>query len=164
MADDRQRIDKWLWFARMAKTRSVAQDLAQSGHVRINGRKIDAASQPVKVGDVLTLGLRGHVRVLKVLAFAERRGSFPQAQLLYEDLAPPPPRPSASGDDAGRPDGADEDDAEGPDDDAAAGATAPGAPPQPAGLPHRPRPVRGEGRPTKRDRRRFDRFEPDGSG
>ena len=89
--DDRQRIDKWLWFTRVVKTRPLAQDLAASGHVRINGRRIDSAAQAVRVGDVLTIGLRGRVLVYRVLGFAERRVAYPEARLLYEDLAPPPP-------------------------------------------------------------------------
>lgn len=82
---DRQRIDKWLWFARVVKTRALAQELAESGKVRVNGRKIDAAAQPVRVGDVLTIGLRGRVLVLEVLGFAERRGAYPEARTLYRD-------------------------------------------------------------------------------
>jgi ribosome-associated heat shock protein Hsp15 len=87
----RQRIDKWLWFARVVKTRTLAQDLAVSGHVRLNGNRVDAASQSVRAGDVLTISLESRVRVLKVAGFAERRGGAPVAQALYEDLSPPPP-------------------------------------------------------------------------
>lgn len=86
-AADRQRLDKWLWFARLVKTRTLAQELAQSGRVRLNGRKVDSAAQAVKIGDVLTIGLHGRVRVLAVRAFAERRGGAPEAVTLYEDLA-----------------------------------------------------------------------------
>jgi len=82
----RQRIDKWLWHARMVRTRSAASALAVSGHVRLNGRRIDTASQLVRCGDVITLALDGGVRVLKVLGFAERRGSADLAQSLYERL------------------------------------------------------------------------------
>ena len=120
---DRQRIDKWLVYARVVKTRTLGQALAASGHVRLNGRKIDDPAQPVKAGDVLTIGLNGGVKVLKVLDFAERRGSFSVASQLYEDLTPAP--------------------------DPLVVAAAPVA-------------DAGEGRPTKRDRRRFDRLtEPD---
>lgn len=120
-ASDRQRIDKWLVYARIVKTRTLGQALAASGHVRLNGRKIDDPAQPVKAGDVLTIGLHGQVKVLKVLDFAERRGSYSVASELYEDLTPPA--------------------------EATLGPPAIEA---------------GEGRPTKRDRRRFDRLnEPD---
>jgi len=86
---DRQRIDKWLWHARMVRTRSAAAALAGSGHVRLNGRRIDAASHAVRVGDVVTLALDRSVRVLKVTGFADRRGAYQTARLLYEDLNPP---------------------------------------------------------------------------
>jgi ribosome-associated heat shock protein Hsp15 len=91
---DRQRIDKWLWHARVVRTRAAAAELAASGHVRLNGTRIDAASRAVKPGDVLTIALDRSVRVLKVLAFAERRGGAEAGRLLYEDLSPPPPAPS----------------------------------------------------------------------
>ena len=87
MAEDRQRIDKWLWHARVVRTRSAAADLAASGHVRINGQRTEAASRPVKTGDVVTVALDRTVRVLKVLGFAERRGPPESVRLLYEDLS-----------------------------------------------------------------------------
>ena len=92
---DRQRIDKWLWHARVVRARTSAAELANEGHVRVNGQKIDAASRPVKPGDVITVALDRVVRILKVTGFAERRGSAGAAQALYEDLTPPPAAPSA---------------------------------------------------------------------
>jgi ribosome-associated heat shock protein Hsp15 len=86
---DRQRIDKWLWHARVVRTRSAAAALAGSGHVRINGARIDASSRPVRPGDVITIALDRRVRVLKVLGYAERRGSAEATRGLYEDLSPP---------------------------------------------------------------------------
>jgi ribosome-associated heat shock protein Hsp15 len=83
-----QRIDKWLWHARFARTRGAAQQLARSGHVRVNRDKVREASRLVRPGDVLTLGLRRGVRVIRILALAERRDSFELARLLYEDEAP----------------------------------------------------------------------------
>jgi ribosome-associated heat shock protein Hsp15 len=91
LAEDRQRIDKWLWHARVVRTRSAAAALAASGHVRINGQRIDAASRVVKPGDVVTVALDRTVRVMKVVAFAPRRGDADAARVLYEDLAPPTP-------------------------------------------------------------------------
>ena len=88
MPDDRQRIDKWLWHARVVRARSAAAALAASGQVRINGQRIDAASRAVRVGDVVTIALDRTVRVLKVVSFAERRGGADDARVLYEDLAP----------------------------------------------------------------------------
>jgi ribosome-associated heat shock protein Hsp15 len=87
LAEDRQRIDKWLWHARVVRTRSAAAALAASGHVRVNGQRIDAASRAVRVGDVLTVALDRTVRVMKVKDFADRRGGPQAAQGLYEDLA-----------------------------------------------------------------------------
>jgi len=88
---DRQRIDKWLWHARVVRTRSAAAALAQAGHVRVNGVRIDAASQPVRAGDVLTIALDRQVRVLKILDFAARRGPPAAARVLYEDRSALPP-------------------------------------------------------------------------
>ncbi len=85
---DRQRIDKWLWHARMVRTRSAAAELAASGHVRLNGARVAAASRVVRVDDVITLALDRSVRVLKVTGFSDRRGSFAHARTLYEDLSP----------------------------------------------------------------------------
>lgn len=85
----RRRIDKWLWFARLAKTRTAAQALAVSGRVRVNRERNESASRPLKVGDVLTVALESGVKVLKVEALGERRGPAPEARLLYEDLTPP---------------------------------------------------------------------------
>jgi ribosome-associated heat shock protein Hsp15 len=84
-----QRVDKWLWHARFARTRSAAQQLARSGHVRINRDKVRDASRLVRPGDVLTLGLGRGVRVIRILKIAERRDSFALARLLYEEQIPP---------------------------------------------------------------------------
>ena len=83
---DRQRIDKWLWHARVVRTRSAAAALAASGHVRINGHRIDAPSSSVRAGDVVTVALDRAVRVLRVLDFSVRRGSAEQARRLCESL------------------------------------------------------------------------------
>ena len=88
MREDRQRIDKWLWYARVVRTRSAAVALAVSGHVRINGARIDAASRSVKSGDVVTIALDRAVRVLTVTGFASRRGGSDAARELYQDLTP----------------------------------------------------------------------------
>ncbi|MDO8422912.1 MAG: RNA-binding S4 domain-containing protein [Parvibaculum sp.] len=84
-----QRVDRWLWFARMIKSRTQAASLVSAGKVRLNGTRIDKPSRNVKPGDVLTFPLGDHVRVLKVLDAGTRRGPAPEAQALYEDLAPP---------------------------------------------------------------------------
>jgi ribosome-associated heat shock protein Hsp15 len=83
---DRQRIDKWLWHARMVRTRSDAAGLVTSGHVRLNGKRIDAPGHPAKIGDVVTLALDRSVKVIRVEGVCERRGSAPAARALYSDL------------------------------------------------------------------------------
>ncbi|SHM94603.1 RNA-binding S4 domain-containing protein [Roseibium suaedae] len=85
------RIDKWLWYARVTKSRSLAQKLATSGHVRVNKEKIDSSSKAIRAGDVLTIGLERKILILKVVALGTRRGPYEEARLLYEDLSPPPP-------------------------------------------------------------------------
>jgi ribosome-associated heat shock protein Hsp15 len=88
---DRQRIDKWLWHARVVRTRTAATGLVESGHVRVNGERTRVASRPVRVGDVVTVALDRSVRVLRVAGFSERRGSPGEADRLYETVAPATP-------------------------------------------------------------------------
>lgn len=92
MRDDRQRIDRWLWHARLVRTRTAAAELAESGHVRLNGQRVTAPSRPVKIGDVLTVAMPGRVRILKIEALSERRGGATSAREIYEDLTPPAER------------------------------------------------------------------------
>lgn len=86
-----QRIDRWLWFARVLKSRTLAATLVEEGRVRVNRVRTVKASQVVRPGDVLTIALGERVRVLKVVAAGVRRGPASEAQGLYEDLTPPPP-------------------------------------------------------------------------
>ncbi len=83
---DRQRLDKFLWHARVVKARTSAAQLVEKGHVRINGVRETAPGHAVKPGDVLTIALDRNVRVLKVIGFSERRGDASSARMLYEDL------------------------------------------------------------------------------
>jgi ribosome-associated heat shock protein Hsp15 len=83
---DRQRIDKWLWHARIVCTRSAAAALTEAGHVRLNGVRMDAPSHAVRIGDVVTLALDRSVRVVKVEGFCERRGQASAARALYRDM------------------------------------------------------------------------------
>jgi ribosome-associated heat shock protein Hsp15 len=83
---DRQRIDRWLWHARLVRTRGAAAELAGAGYVRVNGARIAAPSRQVRAGDVITVALDRTVRVLKVRGFVERRGPAGNAASLYEDL------------------------------------------------------------------------------
>ena len=87
---ERQRLDKWLWHARVVKARSSAVELVERGRVRINGERQKSPGHGVKVGDVLTITLDRIVRVMKVTGFAERRGDSEAARLLYEDLQTTP--------------------------------------------------------------------------
>jgi len=90
MAEGRQRIDKWLFFARVVKSRSLAAKLAIAGRVRINRDKASQAADMVKPGDVLTITLDRRILVYKVLDPGTRRGPAEEARTLYEDLSPPP--------------------------------------------------------------------------
>ncbi len=83
---ERQRIDRWLWHARLVRTRGAAAALAGSGFVRVNGARIDAPGRMVRAGDVITVALDRRVRVVKVIGFVERRGSASTALGLYQDL------------------------------------------------------------------------------
>jgi ribosome-associated heat shock protein Hsp15 len=85
---DRQRLDKWLWHARVVKARTSAAELVERGYVRINGARETSPGHAVKAGDVLTIALDNSVRVMKVIAFCERRGDAASARVLYEDLQP----------------------------------------------------------------------------
>ncbi|NJR79707.1 RNA-binding S4 domain-containing protein [Sphingomonas corticis] len=80
------RLDVFLWYARLAKTRSAAQALAVEGRLRLDGRAIDRAHAPVRVGNVLTFAQAGRVRVLRVEALPHRRGPAPEAQGCYQEL------------------------------------------------------------------------------
>jgi ribosome-associated heat shock protein Hsp15 len=84
-----QRLDKWLWCARMAKTRSAATRLIANGRVRINGKRVRKPSRLVQLGDVITATPPGRLVVWRVLNAAERRGPASLARMLYEDLSPP---------------------------------------------------------------------------
>jgi ribosome-associated heat shock protein Hsp15 len=90
-----QRIDRWLWHARLVRTRSAAVALASSGYVRVNGQRVRAASRVVHAGDVVTVAFAHTVRVLKVRGFIERRGPPIAGAALYEELGFRAVRPSA---------------------------------------------------------------------
>jgi ribosome-associated heat shock protein Hsp15 len=83
---ERQRLDKWLWHARVVKARASAAALVEAGHVRVNGTRQKSPGHSVKIDDVLTVGLDRSVRILRVTGFAERRGDAPAARMLYEDV------------------------------------------------------------------------------
>jgi ribosome-associated heat shock protein Hsp15 len=121
MSEDWLRADKWLWYARFFKTRSLATKACTAGGLRVEGAPVSKANSKVKVGDVLTFPQGRHIRVVKVLGLGSRRGPAVEAQALYEDLKPPAKENKLPTD--------------------AQAARAPGA-----------------GRPTKKERRAFERL------
>lgn len=86
------RIDKWLWFARFFKTRSLAAKIVSGGHVRVSGTRVSKPSSVVGPGDVLTFLQGNRIVVAEVLDIGVRRGPAPEAQALYRDLSEPVPR------------------------------------------------------------------------
>lgn len=120
---DTRRLDKWLWYARFFKSRSLATRFCASGRLRVNGAVVAKAHYGLRVGDVLTFPKGRDIRVVRVAALGRRRGPAVEARTLYDDLEPPASRAKA------------------------------GDGPAPAG-----RRERGQGRPTKRERRETDKL------
>jgi ribosome-associated heat shock protein Hsp15 len=86
----KQRLDKWLFFSRMARSRTLAQTWIESGHVTVNGEKIRRPSADIKIGDRLEVLAGRRLLILVVKAAAERRGPYEEARHLYDDISPPP--------------------------------------------------------------------------
>jgi ribosome-associated heat shock protein Hsp15 len=84
------RIDRLLWFLRLAPSRSMAQSWVEAGHIRVNGARVTKTAQPVRDGDVLTLPMRTHVRVIELIALPQRRGPASEAVAHYRELTPRP--------------------------------------------------------------------------
>jgi len=95
-APPKQRLDKWLWAARFFKTRDLAVEVIERGHVRINGAKCRKPGHGVAGGDVLTFAQAGNIRVVRVLALHDKRGTATDAQLLYHNLDEAAPAATAS--------------------------------------------------------------------
>lgn len=91
---ERQRIDKWLWYARFVRSRALAAELAGSGRLRINGTHCTKPAQHVRPGDVLTFPQGGRIRVIRIEALGTRRGPATEAATLYTDLDPPAASPA----------------------------------------------------------------------
>ena len=85
-ADDGQRLDRWLWFSRLVKSRTAAAQLVADGKVRVNRVRTLKPSHAIHPGDVLTLALRGQIQVVKVMSSGQRRGPPLEARSLYEML------------------------------------------------------------------------------
>ena len=94
---DSLRLDKFLWFARIVKTRAQAQAMAEEGRIRMAGRVVDRAHAMVRIGDVLSFAQRGTVRVIRVDALPQRRGPPAEARTFYVEL--PAERASGAGSD-----------------------------------------------------------------
>jgi ribosome-associated heat shock protein Hsp15 len=88
------RIDRFLFFIRLVKSRTLAQSVIDTGHVRIDGKRVEKVSENVRVGSVIAFPLHGRVRVLKVLCLPQRRGPAPEARACYEELGIDEPKPA----------------------------------------------------------------------
>ena len=100
---EKQRLDKWLFFSRAVKSRTLAQKLIEAGAIRVNSERTDRTDHKVGPGDVLTMNVHSRLLVWRILDAGERRGPATEAAGLYEDLSPPPlPREAAASPHAGR--------------------------------------------------------------
>jgi ribosome-associated heat shock protein Hsp15 len=100
---EKQRLDKWLFFSRAVKSRTLAQKLIETGTIRVNSERTDRSDHKVGAGDVLTMTVHTRLLVWRILDPGSRRGPAPEAALLYQDLSPPPvPREEAPPIHAGR--------------------------------------------------------------
>ena len=88
------RIDRFLFFIRLMKSRTLAQGVIETGHVRLNGRRVEKSSEEVRVGSVIALPLHESVRVLKVIALPTRRGPAAEARSCYEEVGIDEPKPA----------------------------------------------------------------------
>ena len=134
-----QRLDQWLWFARLAKSRTLAQALIERNKIRVNRIKADKSSLWLKPGDVVTMSVGPMVRVVEVVAIGVRRGPAAEASRLFRELTPAPDRTTSSRSKAER-----------------AGPSIGGMDDPSVGV-HGVRPS-GAGRPTKRERRATERL------
>ena len=89
----KQRLDKWLWFARFFKTRSLAATRVAAGDVRVDGERVTKRATLIHAGNVLTFAIGEHVRVIQIDDIGVRRGPAPEAQELYTDIPPPVAKP-----------------------------------------------------------------------
>lgn len=90
---DRLRVDKWLWYARFYKSRSLATRMVSTGRLRVNKKIVAKPHYQVKAGDVLTFARGPHIRVIEILGIGTRRGPASEAATLYADLSPPQRQP-----------------------------------------------------------------------
>ncbi|MFG1348056.1 RNA-binding S4 domain-containing protein [Xanthobacter autotrophicus] len=83
---ERQRLDRWIWHARVVRTREAAADLVRAGHVRLDGARVTSPSQQARAGQVLTIALDRTVRVLRITGFSQRRGDATSARALFDEI------------------------------------------------------------------------------
>ena len=88
------RIDRFLFFIRLVKSRTLAQAIVETGHVRVDGKRVEKSSEEVRVGSTVALPLHGDVRVLRVIELPHRRGPAPEARACYEELGIDEPKPA----------------------------------------------------------------------
>lgn len=91
------RIDRFLFFIRLVKSRTIAQHVIDEGHVRIDGKRVEKSSDEVRAGNVVALPLHGEVRIVRVLSLPTRRGPASEVRACYEELTQGDPRPSDAG-------------------------------------------------------------------
>ena len=84
-----RRLDQWLWFARLVKSRSLGARLCVAGAIAVNGTTVTKANHILRSGESITLRQRAICRTVRVVALGERRGPAAEAHLLYEESAPP---------------------------------------------------------------------------
>ena len=89
---EKLRVDKWLWYARFFKTRTLAAQQVTSGHLRVNSQPVRKAGYQIKVGDILTFPKEQDIRIIEIVALGDKRRGAPEAVLLYNDLDPPQPK------------------------------------------------------------------------
>ena len=93
----KERLDRFLFFSRAVKSRTLAQKIIEGGAVRVNSERTERTDHKVGAGDVLTMSIHGRIVVWRILDAGTRRGPASEAQTLYEDISPPPvPRPELS--------------------------------------------------------------------
>ncbi|ANK74214.1 MULTISPECIES: RNA-binding S4 domain-containing protein [Ensifer] len=92
----RQRLDKWLFFTRLIKSRSLAQKAIEGGRVAVNDERVTQSSFQLKTGDMLELALDRRSLIVRVVGPGERRGPYEEARLLYDDLTPEQPKEKLS--------------------------------------------------------------------
>jgi ribosome-associated heat shock protein Hsp15 len=88
------RVDRFLFFIRLVKSRTLAQHVIGEGHVRVDGKRVEKPSEEVRIGSVIALPLHDQVRILRVLALPSRRGPAPEARACYEELGIDEPKPA----------------------------------------------------------------------